>query len=317
MPLSQWNLEWLNHNAQREYPLTDDATARDNTDSFQIPSDFLVELDLPIHAAMDMEPAKFFIRQLGAFPTGFSIIVSYDGNDGFIDVATALIPRVGHTRNKTYALGGVEPFDDTVGKVVIGRLSSIDEQPPGVWEFSPATGALEPDVIRPIIRGVQSLIVVNGSQRSSRLQGDIELVPGTNIQITPVIVEGQDPQIIISAISGEGTIEDCVCEGDEADQPCIKTINGVRPTPDGKFALVGDDCLQLEVTVNGLKITDTCCAPCCGCEELERITSDLERFNQNRVTLEKFSDQLTTSVNEFSLTVLGARLGDRGCITCE
>ena len=46
MPLSQWNLEFLNHNAQRSYPLTADATKQDLTGSFVIPDDFLVGLDL-------------------------------------------------------------------------------------------------------------------------------------------------------------------------------------------------------------------------------------------------------------------------------
>jgi hypothetical protein len=317
MPLSQWNVEWLNHNSQRNYPLADEATALDKTGSFEIPEDFLVELDLPIHAAMDMEPGRFFIRTLGVFPTGFSLTLAYNGTDAITDVATVLIPRASHTRNTTYALGGVAPFDDTVGKVVIGKLDTIDKQPAGVWEFDLAATRLEPDVIRPIIRGVQALMVVNGSERSERLQGDIEIVPGENMQITPVVVEGEDPKLIFSAISGEGTIEECVCEGEEAELPPIKRINGVAPTPSGEMSLIGDDCIEVVQTENGLKLIDNCCAPCCGCEELEAITRDLERFNQQRVTLERFVDLLQVSVNEFALTVLGARLGDRGCITCE
>ena len=77
MPLSTWNLEWLNHNSQRNYPLADDASGYDSTGTFQIPDDFLVQLDIPIHSAMDMDPAKFFIRQIVAASTGYSIIVSY------------------------------------------------------------------------------------------------------------------------------------------------------------------------------------------------------------------------------------------------
>ena len=42
MPLSQWNLEFLNHNAQRSYPLTDESTKTDTTNSFTIPDDFIV-----------------------------------------------------------------------------------------------------------------------------------------------------------------------------------------------------------------------------------------------------------------------------------
>ena len=317
MPLSQFNLEWLNHNAQREYPLADYATATDITGSFKIPSDFLLEMDLPIHAAMDMEPARFYIRSLGNFPTGFSITVAYDGPDGITNVANAQIPRQGHERYTLYNLGGIEPFDDTAGKVMIGKLSTIDKQPAGLFTFDPPATNLEPDVVRPIIRGVQSITVVDGTSRSGRLQGDIEFVPGANIQITTVVEEGQDPQIIFSAISGEGTIEECVCEGEEAELPPVTSYNGVTATPNGLFNLIGDDCIQIEQIPNGLRITDICCTPCCGCEDLEAITRDLERFNAQRITLDFFMNDIQTSVNEMGLVVLGARLGDRGCITCE
>jgi len=70
MPLSQWNLEFLNHNAQRSYPLTADATKIDTTGSFTIPDDFLVGLDIPVSTAMNMESGQFFIRQLGLFASG-------------------------------------------------------------------------------------------------------------------------------------------------------------------------------------------------------------------------------------------------------
>jgi len=317
MPLTQWNVEWLNHNSQRSYPLADEASAQDTTDSFKIPDDFIVGLDLPVHAAMDVEPGNFFVRTLGVFPTGFSITIAHRSGTNIVNVATALIPREGHNKNTTYVLGGVEPFDDTVGKIVIGRLDTIDDQPAGVWEFDLDSGRLETDAIRPIIRGVQAITVRDGSEQSERLTGDIELVPGENMQITPVVVEGQDSQIIFSAIQGEGTIEECVCEGEEAEIPCIKRINGIVPTPDGSFGVVGDDCIQVLQTENGIKIVDNCAAPCCGCEELEAITKDMERSDQQRETYSRFMDLLQASVTEFSMTVLGARLGDRGCITCE
>ena len=317
MPLSQWNLEWLDHNSQRNYPLAEDATGADASSSFQLPEDFIVELDIPVHSAMDMDPAKFFIRQVVAAGTGYSIIVSYSGSSGVQDVASANIPKAAHARWSTYALGGIEPFDDTVGKVTINKLTSIDDQPAGVWEFNVGGTRITPDAIRPIIQGVQSLKVQSGSGTSQRLYGDVELVAGTNIQITPVVVAAGVSKIIISALSGEGTIEPCVCEGSAEALPCIKTINGIRPTTTGDFNLIGDDCLEITEGTNSLKIEDVCCAPCCGCTELEAITQDLERFNQQKANLEFFVSDLQSSVTGMDMVVLGARLGDKSCITCE
>ncbi len=145
---------------------------------------------------------------------------------------------------------------------------------------------------------------------------DIELVAGRNIQLTTVNTL-TDTKVVISAISGEGTISDCTCTGEASSAPCIKTINGIAPTPDGNFNLIGDDCLTFEEIASGLKLTDSCCAPCCGCAELESITQNLELFNAQRAALDQFVNRLAAENAAFSATVLGARLGDKRCINCE
>jgi len=318
MPLSTWNLEWLNHNSQRKYPLADDVSGYDSSadPAFRIPNDFIVHMDLPIHSAMSMDPAGFFIRQLVATGTGYSIVVAYQQTPvTAIDVATAHIPISSHTTEyKTYVLGGIEPFDDTLGKITINSLAAIALQPAGLWNFTSSGAGLTADAIRPIIQGVQSISISQGTGiPSQKLYGDIELVAGDNIDLT---VDGQE--IWISAIDGSGTIDVCECEGDAADLPCIATINGLSPNSEGQMYLVGDDCLEIgEAGASAISITDNCCAPCCGCTELEAITKDLERFLQQQANLETFVMELKTSVTEMNVTVLGSRLGDRGCITCE
>jgi len=317
MPLSQWNLEFLNQNAQRSFPLTEDSSKQDTTGSFTIPSDFLVGLDLAISPAMDMETGRFLIRQLGLFASGIQLIVAYDDGSNLIDVGTALIPSTGISRNTVVALGGIEPFDDIEGKIVVGRLDTIREQPTGLFNFTLEGARLDPYGIRPMIKCISSMKVGNASGTiSDRLYGDIELVAGSNIQLSTVAT-ATETKIIISALDGEGTIEDCICEGEAADTPCIKTINGIFPTTDGNFNFVGDDCITFTGIQNGLKVEDSCCTPCCGCEELETITRELERINAQRGSLSLFVNNLLAETSTFGVTVLGARLGDRRCLECE
>jgi hypothetical protein len=71
MPVGNWNLEWLNHNAQRAYPLADDATGPDETGAFKLPDNFLVELDLPVHAGLNVGPAGFFVLPSAAYAGGY------------------------------------------------------------------------------------------------------------------------------------------------------------------------------------------------------------------------------------------------------
>lgn len=314
MPQTSWSLQWLDHNGIRKYPLADTASCIDTTGSFTLPDDFLLELDLPVHAAIGGDPASFFLRTIGVYSTGYVLVVAYDNGVEVVDAASVMIPKASHTRYKTYALGGIDPFDDSVGKVVIGRLESIDAQPAGLFEFELEATRLDPDAIRPLLRGVQSISVVNGSQRSARFVGDIELIAGRNVRLTPSVGLDGINYLRIDAISGEGLNEECECVDDI---PCIKTIGGVAPSPEGDFQLIGDDCLQVETIENGVRIRDLCCEPCCGCEELEAVTRDLDRFRTERENLEQFMRQFTESVHTMDLIVLGSRLSDQGCISCD
>ena len=319
MPVGNWNLEFLNHNSQRRYPLADTANGTDTSDSFTIPEDFIVELDLPIHAGLNVASGRFFIKRIDAYSIGYAVIVGYAPTDGDpIDAATALIPRqtfATGTKNIVFSLGGVSNFADTVGKIVIGSLTGIDLQPAGSWFFEFTAGQLDPDAIRPIITGVSSIKLINGSQESAKFYGDVELVAGTNCQLVPVLVGGDLAKIRINFIQGEGSIEDCTCYGDAALTTPIKTINGVPPTTSGGFSFAGTTCLQIEPITNGIKFVDTCASPCCGATELERITQDLERLAQQATNIEGFLSRLQISVQTMDMVVLGSRLNDKSCAT--
>jgi len=317
MPTPTWNIEWLNHNSQRRYPLFDDSSAVDDTGSFEIPNDFLVELDLPVHAGLDVDPARFFIKHIGAYATGFSVVVGYQPEVGdAVDVATALINSDTHAKNTPYQLGGVGDFSDTNGKLVIGRLEEILKQPAGFFTFTLDNGRLTPDTTRPMIRGISSIQIRSGDDVSERMYGDIELQPFDNMQIVPIIVAGQDPIIRFSAVDGEGLAEVCDCEGNVLTAP-IRRINGVPPTAAGDFTMLGNDCLVPTPIENGLKLDDICSEPCCGCEELEAITRDLEAFGAKATTLENFLVRLESSVTQMDSVVLSAQLRDKGCIDCD
>jgi hypothetical protein len=309
MPLGHWNQEWLNQNSQRKYPLADDASGEGDS-GFVIPNDFIVELDLSVHAGLDVVPGRFFIYKIGAYSTGYSVVVGYQPVSGDpVNVATALIARQLHTRNRVYNLGGIEPFDDAVGKLVIGRLDAIDEQPPGFHTFSFENSRLDPDAIRPIIRGVSSVVVVNNGQRSRPIYGDVELVAGSNFLIETTATAG-GATITFNAIKGEGTVDDCECVAE--DDPPIKTINGIAPTPEGNFFIVGDNCIDTDEITNGLRVSDTCAKPCCSCQELEEITRALEELKKQANSVERFADKLQNAVDTMSSVVLASKLGG-GC----
>ena len=313
MPVGNWNLQWLNHNSQRSYPLTDWATKTDTRGVIRLPDSFLVSLYLPISATNDVNPGRFFLKNLLISPTGFNIIVGYDSPvDGAVDAAAANIARASFQPNRSYALGGIGAFDDTIGHVVIGSLDEIDTLPPGFYSFTRAGGALEPDAIRPAIRGISRLRVQNNAQVTDYIYGDVTLVAGSNVRISVAYTE-EDTKIIFDAIDGANLNADCICPTPESGE-CIRCINGVC-SDNGTFNLISNTCVNITPGTNSLTLTDTCAQPCCGCAELDELNLQLDLFGDGVATLQNFVNRLGAEVTQMSLVVLGSRLNDAGCGT--
>lgn len=311
MTLGIWNLEWLNSNSQRSYPLAEFATKVDTTGTFTIPDSLILGLYIPIHSGLVAYPENFYIKSLSVFATGLNIEIGYWNGSTGINVASATIAFSSHSEYKTYSLVGEGDFVDCFGKVVFGKLDEINSLPAGAYSFAFSAGQLDTDAIRPAIRGVSSFTIVNNGSTSKRLQGDISFIAGTNMSITSTGSNG-NYSITFNAISGAGLNVDCGCVDDNKLGDCIRSINGVTPDSYGNLAITGDDCTTIVGVQNGLSINDGCSKPCCGCNELQAVTNDLVRFGDAATSLTNFLNRLEGSVNRMNLTVLGSRLGDGG-----
>lgn len=310
MPIGIRQLEWLNHNSQRAYPLTADSSRSDTSGSFTLPDDFLLSVYLPVHYGQSVVASKFFVKAVASYASGVSVTIGYDAVGGAVDVASAVFARSTHTPYQMYALGGMGDFVDSRGHIVVGSLDQLDNQPAGMFQFDIAGGRLEPDCIRPFLRGVMSLQADNGVELSPKAYGNVRLQAGRNMRITAQVEVGQDPVIVFDAISGEGLTDACVCQ--DAAAP-IKTVNGLGPDNNGNLQLLGDDCIDIQAAGNVITLRDLCSKPCCGCEELEAITAALEAFGDKAATLEKFLTNLDARVTQMDMSVLGSKLGDKGC----
>lgn len=314
MPIGNWNLQWINHNSQRSYPLTERATKKDLSGpdgTIRIPDSFIVGLYFPIHAGLNVSIDQFYIKNILLSPIGYTIGLGYnDPQAGAVLVGNANIPRSTHTPNTAYAIGGINDFADSIGQVVIGSLEEINELPQGFYEFNIDGAELEPDTIRPMIRGVSGIRVVNVVETSETLYGDIEFVAGTNMRID---VDSVNNKITFNAISGENLNTTCDCLVNPPGE-CIRCING--NCGGGELVISGGDCISVNVSDNRLLLTDTCASPCCGCAELDALKSQIDRFSDGVATLENFVTRLGSEVTQMSLVVIGSRLGDAGCENC-
>lgn len=314
MPLGVWNQEWLNENSQRAFPLTLDATRQDVTSVFTLPNSFILDLYFPVSLSLAIEPAKFFLRRVSLFSSGYSLVLGYDADSGPIDVASVLIPKASHTPYRIYAIAGIGDFSDSVGQIVIGAIDEIDQQPAGDYEFDLAGGRLELDPIRPQLRGVSSLAVVNGNVRSDLLYGDVEFVAGNNCRLTVILETGQPPAIQFSFIEGEGSLESCVCE-DVSLGPPIRRINDIPADAGGRFYLQAGECLTLQAITHGLKLVDTCSKPCCTDVELQTFVDDLKLLGERLQTTTGIANRLEALQGQAFQTMLSSRLSEGGCTT--
>jgi hypothetical protein len=304
-----WNLELLNHNSQRAFPLAPHAARTDTTGTITLPNSFLVGMELTVHAGLSVDPSKIFLYSVLISPVGFSLAFAYDDGTPTL-VATTNFARSTHAEYDSYALVGKNNFDDCVGHVLIGDLTEIDELPAGEYFFTAAAGAVDPHAIMPGIRSITSITVVNGNDRSERYYGDITLVAGTNFRITAT--SGDSPTIVFNAISGEGLNQACVCDQLQ-DAPCIRTINGIPGDPDGNFRIDGNQCITLTPASFGLELLNECSTPCCGCAELEALRSQLNDFADGRAALQSLADRTHSEVSTMTLVVLASKVGDSGC----
>lgn len=304
MPQTIWNVEWLNANSQRRFPLTNTSSAKDITGDFEIPDDFLVELTWAVNSGIDTNPVAFHISKIIVFSQNVFVTFGYNGQD----VASINIAAASHTTNKSYQATGAEdgPFFDSVIRATIFRLDNILKQPSGLWEFDVSGAQIEPTRIRPNLRGVSALYLRDGAETSDPIQGDVVLSAGTNFRITKT--EEDDKTILrFDAINGEGFNSDCECTGGRV-SPNIKTINGIKPDSSGNFRIQGDECLSVGATTNGLKLEDSCSKPCCGCQELDVVTSTLTELANKVATIEAFANNLNQLTQQLSNIVLPSRI---------
>lgn len=294
-------IPWLNENAGRKYPIHEDSSLRDTSDSVTLPNDFLVDMILPVHSDPSIDTLKFHVHTISVFGTGVTLTLGYDGTA----FGSVTIPSTGFVRNSTFFLQGTGNFFDTQAKVVIGSLETVQSLA-GSFQFSVEATRLVPTVIVNDIRGVSALVLRNGDDVSDPLQNDVVLQAGRNMLITFVAGDGSlanPSRIIFNAISGQGLNQDCSCD-EAVDLPCIKTVNGLEPDGSGVFHLLESDCLKLEELSNGLQLNDDCATPCCGCQELDVVRETLERVVTQVNSLENLAARLESAVGTMEFNLL-------------
>lgn len=295
------NLEWLNRNAQRAYPLRSDCTRTDATGILTIPDHLILDLVMVVPVT---DSATYHLRSL--MFSGQTLTMELADSDS-VTVGTVTINTTTHVTGSAYTILGQGDYSGSMGRVVFGRTDNLaDWLAPGLYVFDAGATIFEARTVRPDLRALNSLrIVAADGSLSEPITGPIELIAGGNTRLTYIAPDGDTPaRIKVDAVDDPNYDEGCDCDDEVAPLPPIRTINNVGPDDQGNIGLVQGACTVITSEGNKVVFGDTCTKPCCGCTELEFITERLTQLDAAEKQLEAIVAQLSSRSQEFYQNVL-------------
>lgn len=314
------NVEWLNSNANRAYPLAEDASRKDTSGSVTLPNNFLVDLVFVVPADVD---ESYHVGSIQFSSSSLTLTVTAAGSG--LPAGSVTIDVDAHQENGAYDIDGAPDFSDARGRAVFGNLENLRSYlPEGSYTFTAAAGKLEARAVRPDLRSLRYLQIQNqDGSISEPISGIIRLVPGNNIRLSvepeetttvvdpvtgdPVTVVSTPAGIRIDAISDPDFNEECECESSFPKPDPILMINGVTGDENGEVFLEGENCIEFSSGGNStITVDDTCAEPCCGCPELEFITQNLVLLEDSINKLVARAEELATRQENFYNNVLAS-----------
>ena len=289
------NLEFYNRNSLIAFPFKENSSRLSTNGVMAIPNSTLVDFVLVVPESKASN--TIYLNRLSLFGQLLTLEFTDDAGKSVTLIAINISIHVPYTG---YYLNGIGEYTSAQGKIVLGNLTDIVAFPNGVYEFDQTATTLEITCLRPDIRGLNGLILVNGDVESDAIYGDIQFVAGSNFKLE----EPVPGTIRLSAISGEGLVVVDPCADAIALPPPIRTINGISPDVNGNFGIQGSACMTFTGSTGLLSITDNCSQACCSCTELEWITDRLTLLVSQNADLQNQFSQMTNQITDFQTNVL-------------
>lgn len=288
MPFAE-NLDFLNANTLRNFPLREGVSKTDTTGAFVIPDDFMVDLILSVTS----DPTRrVSISRIVNMPNEIEVEIVTYGSATVLGVFS--IDVANHTRYQTYYLVPSLNATGATGKLVIGEVSTMLSMPYGTFSFTSANVEFETRTIIPGISTISRFVFENADGTSFTVSGDVTILAESNVRFRLINAS----TVAIDAGEGLGLNEDCTDVS-----PCIKTINSVKPDLTGNFWLTASECAKFTQisasTLNGLNLSETCCKPCLSCNEIGNLTERLMQLESDLLTLRNHYSQVSLVTQQF------------------
>ena len=292
------NLDFLNANTIRNFPIREGLSRTDTSGAFTIPDDFMVDLLLSVSS----DPAtRVYISRIVNIPDEIEIEFALYGSATQIGVVS--LNPAGHSRYTTYYMAASSNYAAATGKLVVGEISTITTLPYGTFTFDQTATEVEARTVVPGLATVSRFVFRNADGTSFSVTGDVTIVAQTNTRFRLV------DSVTVAVDAGEGLGLNAPCADD---RPCLKTINNIPPDEAGNFTLTTSDCAKFtnlaSGTLKGLNLADSCCKPCLSCNEIGDLTQRLTQLESDLIALR-------THYNNVSL--LTQQFGQLSSASCE
>lgn len=278
------NLDFLNQNTLRAFPIREITTRSSVDDRFVIPDDFLVDLIMAIDSDVT---SRYYISEIINLPE--QILISISNQAGSL-IGNFTVVQNAHTLYKEYYLAPTAEFAGANAKLVVAKLDSLRSLPTGTFNFDLSDTEFETRTILPMPTGITRLVFEDDNDNLFSATGNVKMLARLNLRFRK---EGQT--VYLDAGNGLGL--NLICE---AAGPAIKTINHIPPTSDGNFNVSFLDCDSIEATTNGIILSDSCNKPCLGCDEISQLTDRLVSLESDLIKLRKFFDDLNATAQQLS-----------------
>lgn len=285
------SLEYLNLNSLRNYPIRDGLNRTDVTGAFVIPQDFIVDFQL---AASSDVTQRYYISQVFNQVTQFLLEISDSTNTV---VGSFVIPVANFVNNSDFYLQTTPGnYQYASGRITIGSLLSILNQPAGIFSFTINNSEFLSRTIIVSVAAINQFTFTDSKGNTQSLTNVVNVVARNNLRYS---YDSVHSLLILDAGDGLGLNTQCKTI------TCVQSINGVTPDPStGNISFIGLDCSNISTnTPATLQLNDSCCTPCSGCNDLSTLTSRVNQLELSANNLKNFYSYLNTQLTAFTNTV--------------
>ncbi len=164
------NLDFLNANTIRNFPIREGLSRTDTSGAFTIPDDFMVDLLLSVSS----DPAtRVYISRIVNMPDEIEIEFALYGSATQIGVVS--LNPAGHSRYTTYYMAASNNYAAATGKLVVGEISTITTLPYGTFTFDQTTTEVEARTVVPGLATVSRFVFRNADGTSFSVTGDVTI----------------------------------------------------------------------------------------------------------------------------------------------